>query len=675
MPYVDPVTGQEVYDPFLEPTNAGMAMDGGPVYPEPVSADPLLDYDAALESPPDVNDDRSFLTPSGERIRASEMDEYQRLHGARSGSSSVSTSYRGGSTAGANRVSNFVDSRTSREYPDLAGLSKSLSKGVDERAVLAAEGVNALGAAQAAATEAERLGAEQTQLFHQQQALDEQRAEALAQENVMRAKGALQEQMARVAAMKVDPDRLFKEAGAGGRVGFAMAAFAEGFLGAKGIKINAIDQINRRIDRDIDAQLTDIEQGRNATNDFRTLYDIANQESADGVQARGRMRMFYLASLQQDLLAKSLTARGGVEQSQIQKALGELEIAKSKEADGILSYAYTEGQRRTQQEIENAQRNWGLSIQSASQKLAQARFDAEKGPTTLDEQLKELRKRALISTDAEGTNRVIAVMGEGYSPEIRAQLQKEVNSASKMSAGVQKVLEDLSKDKSVVFTEGTLLGSIFNSPEGQKYRARMDQIITDYVYEKSGKAITSVELDRYKSFLPIDAPWKRTDTKGTMAQFQRDLFDNVRKDIGGFTEHMPQEILDRMAPGQSTDIGRADIKAAEYTSAPAPADTNVEGLVKQATSPVRDYESLSKSDGKTARAKRLRGVENMETTAMAGSIDALAALQDIGTGGGNPTKYVQDAAWAAYRRVLKATEEGRLRRQDGPVVETVPEPD
>lgn len=214
------------------------------------------------------------------------------------------------------------------EASDAARAQESANAQLDANARQAALGVEAQRRVGEAEAEANRVAQEsqqaETDLLNRQ-AIDVAAEEATNAAKVNQAFADWQAQSAKVSAMRVDPDRLMKNAGPTGRLGFGAAAFMEGFLGAKGIKIHAIDQINKRVDDDINAQLTDIEQGKETTAQFRMFYEAARQGAQDDRLVRDKLRAFYLASLKSQATANALGAKSKVDAANNFKLVTDIE--------------------------------------------------------------------------------------------------------------------------------------------------------------------------------------------------------------------------------------------------------------------------------------------------------------------------------------------------------------
>lgn len=82
-----------------------------------------------------------------------------------------------------------------------------------------------------------------------------------------------------------------------GKLGLAAAAFAQGFLGARGVKVDVTGQIDRWVEREIASHQQKIGNLKNAAEGELTLYGIARQGAQDDWEARQRLRGFVIDGL------------------------------------------------------------------------------------------------------------------------------------------------------------------------------------------------------------------------------------------------------------------------------------------------------------------------------------------------------------------------------------------
>ncbi len=114
-----------------------------------------------------------------------------------------------------------------------------------------------------------------------------------------------------IANTKLDPGRWWKNRGAGrsilALIGLGLGAFAEGYSGGK-LKNRAAEMIERAIDRDIDAQKSDMWNKRAALKGKQTLYGMARQRFGDDRQAEmfARSQMWRQVAHTQRRVARGL---------------------------------------------------------------------------------------------------------------------------------------------------------------------------------------------------------------------------------------------------------------------------------------------------------------------------------------------------------------------------------
>lgn len=106
-------------------------------------------------------------------------------------------------------------------------------------------------------------------------------------------------QLKELAAMNVDPGKFYSEMSPGMRTGTLVTAFITDFLGAKGIKSSGMDYINKAIDRDIDAQVQNIQNKRATTDRFKNLWEMQRAQSSSDYEAKVRIKGIQLEAFKQ----------------------------------------------------------------------------------------------------------------------------------------------------------------------------------------------------------------------------------------------------------------------------------------------------------------------------------------------------------------------------------------
>lgn len=263
-------------------------------------------------------------------------------------------------------------------------------------------------------------------------------AMGVAQAGVKAAQGKYLEQMQKVGAMRVDPSRLMKNAGFTGRMGMGLAAFAEGYLGAKGIKINAVQNITSAIDEDIQAQLTDIEQGKTVTEGFKTLYDMAKEDATNRSDLLLRLRGFALESAKSKIASESLRFEGKLSVAEGEAKIAAIEQEQAKSFQEITRHA----QDAYITQVKNAQDN----------RIQRGRLAIESQRLAFDQQQYADAKAAAANKDSRVFVDSSDPMNATVIGEVRDEIQGEAlaaaqNKASE-TAGYSKMGRDL-RDKMI----------------------------------------------------------------------------------------------------------------------------------------------------------------------------------------------------------------------------------
>jgi hypothetical protein len=140
--------------------------------------------------------------------------------------------------------------------------------------------------------------------LQRQFAAEEQAAQGVADTQIKKAHAAYLSQVQAYSAMNVNPGQLWGNLSGGNRAQALAAVFASDFLGARGIHTSAMDSLNRAIDENISAQVANINKQGQVAEHFKDLYNMTVGESASDLEARTRMRGFYLAASDKEIQAE-----------------------------------------------------------------------------------------------------------------------------------------------------------------------------------------------------------------------------------------------------------------------------------------------------------------------------------------------------------------------------------
>lgn len=202
---------------------------------------------------------------------------------------------------------------------------RDLAKAFDQEAAAIEQGSEARQAL--AQAEADKYS-QMADLRRQQQA--EEQAMALAQDRVMQQEQAkLEDLQVQVRSMHVDPGRIWKTRGTAGQVTSAIAV-GLGAIGAAlaGGSNQALQMLQAAIDRDIQAQMVDIEQGREAVAGQRGIIQLVRQRYADKSQQRAAAQALAYDSALQEINAIKTKHAGAIDAAAADQMIAGVEQRK-----------------------------------------------------------------------------------------------------------------------------------------------------------------------------------------------------------------------------------------------------------------------------------------------------------------------------------------------------------
>lgn len=112
-------------------------------------------------------------------------------------------------------------------------------------------------------------------------------------------------------AQQIDPNRYWHNMSTGGKIasmiGIALGGFGQGYAGRQGNPV--MDQINKYIEQDIDAQKTNYDHLRGQLGDKMTMYGLARQQGLDAVTAATAARAAAWQNVQMQLQAQQMRSQ------------------------------------------------------------------------------------------------------------------------------------------------------------------------------------------------------------------------------------------------------------------------------------------------------------------------------------------------------------------------------
>lgn len=368
--------------------------------------------------------------------------------------------------------------------------------------------------------------AAQTQLGIEQQA--EQQRQQLEQDRqaaVQQAQQRYQNAIQRVSDAHLDPQRWFRDQGAGGTVA-AVIAVALGAAGQAltGASTNgALDQINQAIDRDMQAQQSEIDGARAGADLQGNMLNITRQEFSDRQAAHDAARagMLQQAALHVQEMEGSLAGQEAQVSAEAMRAQLEQQAAEAR--------AVAE-ERQSQIDLRQAQAL--RELQNA--RIAGVRADRMEHPGAA-------RPRPVTAAQADGYRNVMALNPE-LTPEQGAYLAglpfvptqtvtlAEQNDIAPLEAELAN-LEQLLPVTGDVPGVGPLDGrapDLVTSPEGLDIRESVGQVLELLGRLHSGGAISDDENRRFTTLIGSGATQSDTALRRGVQTIRREIGARLR---------------------------------------------------------------------------------------------------------------------------------------------------
>lgn len=508
---------------FFDPVTGTVVQDYGPGAPTQAPVQPdLAPYDSNLAP---------FSQTTGADLIAPQPAPVQEPLRVKQG---MSVSDSGFSTPKANEVEAHMAPKLSKDEAKLQGEARAQE---EKQAGLVSAGAEGQVAAQKGANEAQTnlygakaAGEAALGVLNERFVEEEQTAIAMAQASTNKAKADYLSQVQKVGAMRVDPARLMKNAGWGGRLGLGLSAFAEGFLGAKGIRVSAVENIKSAIQDDINAQLTDIQQGRETTADFRTLYDMARQETSDASQLRTRLQGFYLEAAKHAIAADTLKYEGKLALAQGEQAIAAIEAEQGKSLAAISQHSYDQYLKAL-----NDVRDY---------RLGQGQLSLQRRSVSAQEEANRLARQADMAKRLAGIEVVDtetgASLGLARSEQDRQKIQDRINDTTSASREASELISLMSKTDIPTLRMKVSMGRGLTAEE-QKIMSKAKNIWVALAKANNPDGrISDYDLEAAKGMVELEESLRAGDPSAAVAQLFSDKIKSVRDNVLGST-YQPNE--------------------------------------------------------------------------------------------------------------------------------------
>lgn len=338
------------------------------------------------------------------------------------------------------------------------------------------------------------------------------------------------------AATTVNPGQLFQSAGKADQWGMGISAFVHDFLGAKGIKTSALDTLNTAIDRNINAQLAEINKKGQVAAGFKQLWDMQRAMSATDDEARARVRGFALTAAMKQL------------ESEMGQYDSSLAGAKSQAAKVAIMKELIKNNYAVQKQIDDAAnadatreiQTYGHTLQAslAAQRIAAdkeiARITHPQQQLTGQDQA-ALAENLIVEQDAKGRPLEIRQFRNGIEAAAKTKMALAEGARRTMDGLVTEVIQ-LQKDHKA----GVLTNTVFKSEVERRSQALAQAATQLYNLEISGMSSTDREYDRSLKLLAQDRWWERGDNIKQLHQFRLMTNRKVANNMDVMTVSVPK---------------------------------------------------------------------------------------------------------------------------------------
>lgn len=337
--------------------------------------------------------------------------------------------------------------------------------------------------------------------------------------------------------MKVDPGQWWGNLTPGQRAGTLGAVFIANFLGAKGINTTVMSSLNDAIDRNIDAQVRNINNAGEAATMFKQAWDMVRSQSATEAEARERIR-----AMSRVVVAKAIEAELMRFDAPLAKAKAAAVRAEMKRSvtEQLVTKVFPEIDKRAEDARRTATTAYGQDLDARSRNYS----------TAANERIAKAQIAAAKEKGAEGVGPTLKdenvyidpILGYGvgrFKPGINAadktQIQERAAAGRTLIVKVSE-LKNLIRKHGKVWGPDTLSRAL-NSPDGRLIKTLAREAAYYEAYMRSGKAMTQAEAKAYEEGVPIDT-WI---TRGGVMDELNSKIQRVRKEWEGYLKTLVLE--------------------------------------------------------------------------------------------------------------------------------------
>lgn len=252
--------------------------------------------------------------------------------------------------------------------------------------------------------------------------------------------------LAKLEAMQIDPNRLFRSGAVQWSSAIAAVAAASNKPGNLALSNQLMDSIKGAVQNDINGQIENLKNQKSVTEGFKTLWDMTAADSQSEAEARAKVEGAYYGIISSYMGAQGLQEQSKVTRASIAEAQAQLQVAKVTAAQSAYNELAKIHASRLNTISEDARTAAQVSVQRASVNEQARQFNA----TQVEKQKAAIQKMAdegIYATTPGGGNRYQGQV-KGVTDEEKAKnhalIEQTQSAAATASETVQRAM-DLSK--------------------------------------------------------------------------------------------------------------------------------------------------------------------------------------------------------------------------------------
>lgn len=329
--------------------------------------------------------------------------------------------------------------------------------------------------------------------------------------------------LADFSATNINPGQLWSRMDDGDQFAMGVNAFTHDFLQAGGVKSSSMEIFNKAVDRNINAQISNLDKKGQVATGFKQLWDMQRAQSASDAEARARIRGFALDSALKQVEsqmgqydsnlagAKLLLAKAAIQKEMVQNDLVVMQqIDKvSAESAGRRVQAYGDELRAStaSAQMRSAERISAADNTSREKVAAMNQKPAEVAPD--EGVLYDLTKSG--KGEAKWRIKKEYINDKAFVKEI---INKTVKT-NKAVEGLRELIELQAKIDSA--PPGMQRSQLLGELERREVALR-DSVLNAMLYDDSGKAINEAEAERHRSMMPAKGWFTNGSNRSIIAQ-------------------------------------------------------------------------------------------------------------------------------------------------------------